>query len=238
MRVTCVPEAARNGQRFDPNIFTIGFARRAATYKRADLLFYDPARLEQIAKKFGGLQIVFSGKAHPHDEPGKAIIRHIFEMAAGVNSEYLRIVYLENYAWELGAQLTAGVDLWLNNPQRPYEASGTSGMKAAMNGVPSLSILDGWWIEGCIEGFTGWAIEDFNTEQEESASLYEKLEEEILPLYYSQPLEWQKVMRSSIALNGSFFNTNRMLVQYIRDAYYPGKLMVAEIAALEPAMAK
>ncbi len=230
--------AARNGQRFDRNIFTIGFARRAATYKRADLLFYDPARLKEIAKKFGGLQIVYSGKAHPHDDPGKAIIRHIFEMAAGVNSEYLRIVYLENYAWELGAQMTAGVDLWLNNPQRPYEASGTSGMKAAMNGVPSLSILDGWWIEGCIEGFTGWAIEDFNTEKEESDSLYGKLEEEILPLYYSQPLEWQKVMRSSIALNGSFFNTNRMLVQYIRDAYYPGKIVVSEVAALEPVMAK
>jgi glycogen phosphorylase len=230
--------AERTGETFDPNIFTIGFARRAATYKRADLLFHDRARLQYLAEKFGGLQIVYSGKAHPHDDPGKAIIRHIFEVASGLTSKNLRIVYLENYVWELGAQLTSGADLWLNNPQRPYEASGTSGMKAAMNGVPSLSILDGWWIEGCVEGFTGWAIEDFNTEQEESASLYQKLEQHILPLYYSRPLEWQKVMRSSIALNGSYFNTNRMLVQYIRNAYYPGQRVISEIVALEPVLAK
>lgn len=230
--------ANRTGNTFDPGIFTIGFGRRAATYKRADLLFHNPERLLSIAQEFGGLQIIYSGKAHPHDDPGKAIIRHVYEVAAKLNSDFLRIIYLENYAWELGAQLTSGVDLWLNNPQRPYEASGTSGMKAALNGVPSLSILDGWWIEGCIEGFTGWAIEDFDTEQEESASLYEKLEQKILPLYYAQPLQWQKVMRSSIALNGSFFNTNRMLRQYIRNAYYPEKAMAYSAAALESALAK
>lgn len=228
----------RTGIAFDPNVFTIGFARRAATYKRADLLFYNPERLEEIARKFGGLQVIFSGKAHPHDDPGKGIIRHVFEVAARLNSEFLRIIYLENYAWELGAQLTSGVDLWLNNPMRPYEASGTSGMKAAMNGVPSLSILDGWWIEGCTEGVTGWAIEDRDSEAEESSSLYGKLDEKILPLYYSRPQEWQQVMRSSIALNGSFFNTNRMLQQYIQNAYYPEKPVTYSAPVLEAALAK
>ncbi|HVJ08502.1 MAG TPA: alpha-glucan family phosphorylase [Acidisarcina sp.] len=230
--------ADRTGSNFNPGIFTLGFARRAATYKRADLLFHDPERLLNIARHFGGLQILYSGKAHPHDEPGKAIIHHVFDVAARLNSEFLRIVYLENYGWELGAQLTSGVDLWLNTPQRPYEASGTSGMKAALNGVPSLSVLDGWWIEGCIEGFTGWAIEDRDTEQEEAASLYEKLEQKILPLYYEQPLQWQKVMRSSIALNGSFFNTNRMLQQYIQNAYYPDKGVACSAPVLEPVLAK
>ena len=158
--------AERTVHSFNENVFTIGFARRAATYKRADLLFQDTEKLESIAREFGGLQIIYSGKAHPHDDPGKSIIRHVVEVASRLNSNDLKIIYLENYAWELGAQLTSGVDLWLNNPQRPYEASGTSGMKAAMNGVPSLSILDGWWIEGCIEGFTGWAIEDRETAAE------------------------------------------------------------------------
>jgi len=230
--------AERTGLSFDENVFTIGFARRAATYKRADLLFQDTEKLESIAREFGGLQIIYSGKAHPHDDPGKSIIRHVVEVASKLNSNYLKIIYLENYAWELGALLTSGVDLWLNNPQRPYEASGTSGMKAAMNGVPSLSILDGWWIEGCIEGFTGWAIEDRETAAAESASLYQKLEEKILPLYYSKPEEWHRVMRNSIALNGSFFNTNRMLQQYIQNAYYPEKVMSYSAAALETALAK
>jgi len=230
--------AERTGHSLDENVFTIGFARRAATYKRADLLFHNTEKLESIAREFGGLQIIYSGKAHPHDDPGKSIIRHVIEVASRLNSSDLKIIYLENYAWELGAQLTSGVDLWLNNPQRPYEASGTSGMKAAMNGVPSLSILDGWWIEGCIEGFTGWAIENRETVSEESASLYQKLEEKILPLYYSKQEEWQRVMRNSIALNGSFFNTNRMLQQYIQNAYYPEKVMSYSAAALETALAK
>ena len=141
-------------------MLTLGFARRAATYKRATLLFTDPERLKEIAAEAGGLQILYAGKAHPQDEPGKALIQQVVEEAAKLSNDDLRIVYLENYAWDLGALLTAGVDVWVNTPRRPYEASGTSGMKAAMNGVPSLSILDGWWIEGCIEGVTGWAIED------------------------------------------------------------------------------
>jgi starch phosphorylase len=137
----------------------------------------------------------------------------------------LRVVYLENYAWDLGALLTAGVDVWLNTPKRPYEASGTSGMKAALNGVPSLSILDGWWIEGWIEGVTGWAIEDGADDAAEANSLYEKLEKAVVPLYLDAPEKWGRLMRTTLAFNGSYFNTNRMVKQYIRNAYYPVKLL-------------
>lgn len=213
------------GQTLREDRFTIGFARRAATYKRADLFFHDPERLVNMAKQFGGLQVIYSGKAHPADQPGKAKIHRVIELAHQLSSDTLQIVYLENYGWELGAELTGGVDLWLNTPKRPYEASGTSGMKAALNGVPSLSILDGWWIEGWIEGVTGWAIEDREDETGEAASLYEHLEQIILPLYYQRPEEWERIMRSAIALNGSYFNTQRMIEQYISNAYFPEDLV-------------
>jgi glycogen phosphorylase len=134
--------------------------------------------------------------------------------------------------------LTAGVDLWLNTPRRPFEASGTSGMKAALNGVPSLSVLDGWWVEGCIDGVTGWAIPDSDVQEDEVASLYQRLESTILPLYYGNPDQWRTVMRSTIALNGSFFNTHRMLQEYISNAYYPDNRVSVSSAALEPALAK
>jgi starch phosphorylase len=215
--------AKRTGVALDPGVFTIGFARRVATYKRADLLFSQPERIVALAEKFGGLQILYAGKAHPADDPGKALIRRVVEIARGLESAKLHILYLENYEWILGGLLTGGVDLWLNNPKRPYEASGTSGMKAALNGVPSLSVLDGWWIEGCIDGMTGWAIPDFDEESQESASIYDHLENTILPMYYGQPKSWQGVMRSTIALNGSFFNTQRMLEQYLLNAYFPQK---------------
>ncbi len=214
--------AERTGVQLHEDRFTIGFARRAAAYKRADMLFTDTKRLVRIAEEFGGLQIVYAGKAHPHDDLGKSIIRHVFQEAAALNSELLRVVYLENYEWDLGAILTGGADLWLNTPRLPYEASGTSGMKAAMNGIPSLSTLDGWWIEGCIEGATGWSIAEANDEAEEADSMYEKLEDEILPLYYRYPEKWSEIMRMSIAINGSFFNTHRMLYQYVTNAYFPG----------------
>jgi starch phosphorylase len=230
--------AERTGITLRSNVFTIGFARRVATYKRADLLLSDPERLVSLAEKFRGLQIVYSGKAHPHDEPGQKLIRQIFEVAARLKSDMLKIVYLENYEWKLGATLTAGVDLWLNTPRRPFEASGTSGMKAALNGVPSLSVLDGWWVEGCIEGVTGWAIPDSDTQEHEVASLYDRLEATILPLYYGNPEQWRTIMRSTIALNGSFFNTHRMLQEYISNAYYPDNRAGVSIAALESAMAK
>jgi glycogen phosphorylase len=192
----------------------------------------------EIANQAGGLQIIYAGKAHPQDEPGKALIQKVVADAAKFSSTQLKIVYLENYAWDLGALLTAGVDVWVNTPKRPYEASGTSGMKAALNGVPSLSILDGWWIEGCIEGFTGWAIPDRDTQEEEVAALYDRLESTILPLYYRQREQWQEIMRSTIALNGSFFNTHRMLQQYIANAYCPQRNVNVSAAALESVLAK
>ena len=224
---------SRTGLVLDPKVLTLGFARRAATYKRATLMFTDPERLREIAAKAGGLQILYAGKAHPQDEPGKALIQQVVAEAAKLSDNNLRIVYLENYAWDLGARLTAGVDVWVNNPRRPYEASGTSGMKAALNGVPSLSILDGWWIEGCIEGVTGWAIEDGANDEEEARSLYTKLETAVIPLYRDDKEKWARLMRTTLAFNGSYFNTNRMVKQYTRNAYYPQ--MLTETARVEEA---
>ena len=217
--------ASRTGLVLNPNVLTLGFARRAATYKRASLLLTDPERLLRIANQAGGLQILYAGKAHPADQQGKALIESVIQTAAKLSNDMLRIVYLENYAWDLGALLTAGVDVWVNTPRRPYEASGTSGMKAALNGVPSLSVLDGWWIEGCIEGFTGWAIEDGGSDADEAESLYSKLESAVVPLYRSGADKWAHLMRTTLAFNGSYFNTNRMAKQYIRNAYYPVKLI-------------
>ena len=217
---------SRTGLVFNPRVLTLGFARRAATYKRANLMFTEPERLQKIAEAAGGLQIIYAGKAHPQDEPGKALVQKVIEDAAKYSNDMLRVVYLEDYAWDLGALLTAGVDVWVNNPRRPYEASGTSGMKAAMNGVPSLSILDGWWIEGCIEGVTGWAIEDGANDEEEANSLYKKLESAVVPTYLEAPEKWARLMRNTLAFNGSFFNTNRMVKQYTRNAYYPMRLTV------------
>src|SRR6201987_5569381 len=217
--------ASRTGLVLNPRVLTLGFARRAATYKRAGLLFTDPDRLQKIAADAGGLQILYAGKAHPEDFPGKALIHDVIEMAHKLSNDTLRIVYLEDYDWDLVAMLTAGVDVWVNTPRRPYEASGTSGMKAALNGVPSLSILDGWWIEGCIEGVTGWAIEDGANDAEEAKSLYNKLEKSVIPLYRDVPEKWARMMRTTLAFNGSYFNTNRMVYQYTRNAYYPIKLV-------------
>jgi starch phosphorylase len=214
--------AARSGVTLDPGAFTIGFARRAAAYKRFDLLFSSPDRLRTISQRAGALQIVFGGRAHPRDDAGKEQIRRVFEHAAALNGPRLKIVYLEDYRMDWAKLVTAGVDLWLNTPLRPLEASGTSGMKAALNGVPSLSILDGWWIEGCLEGITGWAIgRDGGVREatgDEADSLYDKLEE-ITTLFYQRRGDYAVVMRGAIALNGSFFNTQRMLSQYAGSAY-------------------
>jgi starch phosphorylase len=210
----------RSGQQFNPKMLTLGFARRVATYKRASLLFHDPKRLSRLAKKIGGLQILFAGKAHPADAAGKGLIRDVFEAAASLKASGVRILYLENYDWELGGLLTQGVDVWVNTPRRPYEASGTSGMKAALNGVPSLSVLDGWWVEGCAEDVTGWAIDDADDEDGEASSLYDKLENKIAPLY-ARPNAWARVQQHCIGINGTFFNTHRMLGQYFSNAYFP-----------------
>ena len=169
--------------------------------------------------------IGFAGKAHPQDEAGKEVIRQIFAGKAAVQNE-VKVGYIENYDLNMGKVLTSGVDLWLNTPQPPLEASGTSGMKAALNGVPSLSILDGWWIEGCIEGVTGWAIANKNHDvageerMRDAASLYNKLEKSVFPLYLEDRSGFIDVMRHAIALNGSFFNTHRMLQQYVLKAYF------------------
>ena len=210
---------------------TIGFARRAATYKRADLLFKDIERLKAIARSAGPIQIIYAGKAHPHDGGGKALIQRVIQAAAGLKDD-IKIVYLENYNMALAKFITSGVDLWLNTPQRPQEASGTSGMKAALNGVPSLSVLDGWWVEGCVEGVTGWATSDttarlpaMKSRGGESASLYDKLERQIVPMFYRAPEAYAEVMRSAISLNASFFNTHRMLAQYKANAYSPRTLI-------------
>ena len=217
----------RTGLELRPEIFTMGFARRAATYKRCELLFTDPDRLVRAARERGGLQILLSGKAHPADHPAKAKIQQVINLTRHLSSDELKIVYLEDYDWSLGALLTGGVDLWLNTPKRPYEASGTSGMKAALNGVPSFSVLDGWWVEGWNEGVTGWAISDHDDEMEEANELYERLEQVILPLFYGQHDAWLRIMRSTIAINGPYFNTERMLKQYVLKAYFPERRRVA-----------
>ena len=204
----------------DVDVLTLGFGRRAATYKRADLLFTDLERLKRIAAQVGRLQIVYAGKAHPQDADGKALIQRIFAAKEALKPD-IKLVYLENYDMTLGKLMTAGVDVWLNTPRPPLEASGTSGMKAALNGVPSLSVLDGWWIEGCIEGVTGWAIGDGGQDPLKDAdALYEKLEHVVLPLFYHNRDGFIDVMRHAMALNGSFFNTHRMMQQYVLNAYF------------------
>ncbi len=215
--------AKRTGQKLDPNAMTIGFARRAATYKRADLIFRNRDRLKWIARNVGKLQIVFGGKAHPNDSGGKELIRQIADHARALK-DVMPVVYVENFDWQFAPLLYSGADLWLNTPKRPQEASGTSGMKAALNGVPSLSILDGWWIEGCFDGVTGWGFGDHlgATEDEdyEAGSLYDKLERIIAPMFYSSPDAYARVMRGAIAVNGSFFNTHRMVAQYEANAWF------------------
>jgi starch phosphorylase len=210
----------------DASLFTIGFARRMTAYKRADLLLTDTSRLKGIASKAGSIQVVYAGKAHPQDQGGKEIIKRIFKSKESIKND-VKIAFLQHYNLELGKIITSGVDLWLNTPQPPYEASGTSGMKAALNGVPSLSVMDGWWIEGCIEGVTGWSIGGMNRGEEEddsrssdASSLYDKLENKIVPTFYQDRGRWITVMRHAIALNGSFFNTQRMLQQYVLKAYF------------------
>ena len=218
----------KTGLKLDPEAFTIGFARRATGYKRADLILRDLDRLRQIAKNVGAFQIVYAGKAHPRDAGGKEIIKMIFKAKKALKKA-VTITFLDDYDLELAGQLTSGCDLWLNTPQYPLEASGTSGMKAAVNGVPSLSILDGWWVEGCIEGVTGWSIgeprrgdpgpESSVDNVVDAESLYTKLESVILPMFYEERPRYLEVMRHAIAMNGSFFNTQRMVQQYITDAY-------------------
>jgi starch phosphorylase len=213
----------RTGLALDPQVMTIGFARRAAAYKRADLLFSDIERVKRITREIGPIQVLYAGKAHPADTQSKDLIRRVVHAADRLRDS-VRVIYLENHDMALAKLLCAGADLWLNTPQKPMEASGTSGMKAALNGVPSFSVLDGWWVEGHQEGVTGWSIgspsaQPADSVEEEAASLYDKLERVILPVFYDDPEEFLKVRRSAIAINGSYFNTHRMVRQYDERAY-------------------
>lgn len=210
--------------RMNEETFTIGFARRATPYKRAGLLLAEPDRLSRIARESRGLQIIYAGKAHPKDEGGKDVIRDVVGRLKQLDSS-VASVYLEDYDMDLAKLMVSGVDLWLNTPEAPLEASGTSGMKAAINGVPSFSILDGWWLEGHVDGVTGWAIgrrtklPSVSDRMKDAEDLYEQLERVILPLYYDRPEQYLDVMRHAISLTGSFFNTHRMLQQYLALAY-------------------
>lgn len=210
----------KTGVEMSPDIFTIGFARRATAYKRADLLFSDIERLERIGK--GRLQIIYAGKAHPKDEAGKFLIERIFVIKEKLKDS-IKIVYLENYNIEVASKLVSGVDVWLNTPLRPLEASGTSGMKATHNGVPNFSVLDGWWIEGHIEGFTGWAIgpsPDVPADPSRDADdLYNKLENIILPTFYNDRHTWIRIMQNAIGKNAYYFNSHRMMRRYVTEAY-------------------
>lgn len=216
---------------FDPEILTLGFARRAAEYKRATLMFRDLDRLIAIAEKFPGIQLVFSGKSHPHDNGGKWNIREIVRLKKVIESKTkkLKLVYVPDYQMELGYLITGGVDVWVNTPIPPHEASGTSGMKAVLNGIPNLSIVDGWWVEGCVEGVTGWAIggldlhSELDTEKRDeidAGNLYSKLEDIVAPKYYHDRQGWVEIQRHAIAINASFFNTHRQMEQYVTKAYF------------------
>ncbi len=214
----------RCGRALDPEALTIGFARRATQYKRPDLILSDLRRL-RAATDAGPLQLIFAGKAHPRDEPGKALIRRVFEAARELGND-VPVIYLPDYDLDLAKLLVAGTDLWLNTPLRPLEASGTSGMKAAHNGVPSFSVLDGWWLEGHVEGVTGWAIgprvptsDPAESSARDIDDLYAKLAQVIAPMFHHERERWTDVMKHAIALNASFFNTHRMVQQYVTNAY-------------------
>lgn len=215
---------AETGIEFNPEILTIGFARRATAYKRPHLLFSNFERLERIGT--GKLQIVFAGKAHPKDEAGKGLIEQIFSFKESLKDK-IKMAYLKNYDMEIALRLVSGVDIWLNTPLRPREASGTSGMKAAHNGVLNFSVLDGWWIEGHIEGFTGWSIGPSPTETglienmdtRDADDLYSKLEYLIIPLFYNDRIAWIRMMQNAIGKNAYYFNCHRMMRRYVTDAY-------------------
>jgi starch phosphorylase len=201
------------GVELDPRVPIIGFARRMTGYKRPDLLFTDLGRLAAIADKFP-FQLVFSGKAHPADRAGKESLQKIHQAIRELSGR-VPVAFLHNYDMALAQVLVAGADVWLNTPLPPLEASGTSGMKAALNGLLNLSTFDGWWAEGCIEGVTGWAISDGG----DAAPLYEKLEQVVLPLYYNDRSHWTWMMKQSISKIACYFNSHRMMRRYAAEAY-------------------
>lgn len=205
------------GAALAPDVPLLGFARRMTGYKRPDLLFSDLARLAEVARKFP-FQLVMAGKAHPQDGLGKKLIerihRHMRDLAGVVPC-----VFLPNYDMALARYLVSGADVWLNTPLPPLEASGTSGMKAALNGVLNLSVLDGWWVEACLEGRTGWAIGEGVAPDSHARALYDKLEDAVLPLYYQDRSGWIAMMKQSIGKIASYFNSQRMMRRYASEAY-------------------
>lgn len=218
---------SEHGTGMDYDTFTLGFARRVTMYKRPSLIFINTDRLVGITKSTGPIQIVLAGKAHFKDTMGKELIKSIFDAIKRLKED-IKIVFLEDYDMKLAKLITSGVDLWLNTPKKPNEASGTSGMKASLNGIPSLSILDGWWVEGCLEGVTGWAIGSTTSDDssgktddsKDAEDLYNKLEQVVLPMFYKNKDAWSQVMQYTIAFNSSFFNSHRMVQQYLMDAYH------------------
>jgi starch phosphorylase len=213
--------AARTGVTLDPQPLTIGFARRATAYKRATLLFHEWPRAQKLLES-GQVQLVFAGKSHPRDAGGRALVTELVHLA---NRFPGKVVFLENYDLRLGRMLTRGCDIWLNTPRRPLEACGTSGMKAAMNGVLNVSILDGWWVEGCADGVTGWQIGDertYATEAEgdaaDATALHDLLEHKVLPAYADRP-HWLEMMRNSIEMSVHQFSADRMVRDYYEQLY-------------------
>lgn len=223
-KLLCASIEESSGIALSPDVLTIGFARRATAYKRADLLFRDINRLEKICA--GKVQFVYAGKAHPKDEPGKMLIKNIFRYREQLKGK-IKIAYLKNYDMESALRIISGVDIWLNTPLRPLEASGTSGMKAAHNGVLNFSVLDGWWIEGHIEGFTGWSIgpapeeliSGADADLRDAEDLYHKLENIIIPLFYNERHTWVRMMQNAIGKNAYYFNSHRMMRRYVTEAY-------------------
>jgi starch phosphorylase len=203
----------QTGIELDPKIPIIGFARRMTGYKRPDLLLTDLGRLAGIAEKYP-FQIVFSGKAHPADLAGKNSLQNI-QKAMRQLAGRIPIAFLGNYDMAVAQVLVAGADVWLNTPLPPLEASGTSGMKAAVNGLLNMSMLDGWWVEGCIEGVTGWSIAD----GQDASPLYEKLEHVVLPLYYENRTQWIWMMKQAVSKIACYFNSHRMMRRYAAEAY-------------------
>jgi starch phosphorylase len=212
---------ALTGIALHPKLPILGFARRMTAYKRPDLLFSDIGRLASIARD-RSFQIVLAGKAHPRDDGGKRLIETLHHRMRELKGT-IPIAYLPNHDLDIALAMVAGVDVWLNTPLKPLEASGTSGMKAAFNGVPQLSVLDGWWIEGCVEGVTGWSIGDATQANgDDAAALYDKLENVVLPLYYGyagDQAAWIAVMKGAICKNASVFNSHRMMRRYATEAY-------------------
>jgi starch phosphorylase len=231
-RIHAAEQMVGAGILLDPDVLTIGFARRFATYKQANLLFHDVERLLNIiTDPERPVQVVFAGKAHPADNPGKQVLQEVYQATRDPRFQG-RVAFIEDYDMHLAHVLVQGVDLWLNVPRPPMEASGTSGMKAALNGVPQLSTMDGWWAEG-FDGANGWSlaapapdVEQSETREGLAHGLYALLEREVVPSFYERnpagiPARWVHMMKHALRAAGTHFTARRMLIDYVRKYYVP-----------------